>query len=204
MQKFKGNTSLKDIYEKLPVFEDYTMKEFFSVLEDLKDEKFQIKKEENKYKLIILIKILNKEKILNIDITEVTQSEDDLIAFLIKSDNSQKERIAHLENEKKILKKYLDSFSPQGDIKEQKEKIEEEVEDQTDNYLELDSFNINKLIGNPKLLYDYKSMNVIKIIVVLKDGRIAIGQEIGEAYEVLTHPTGISIFDPNSYQEFFL
>ena len=35
LQKFKGNTSLKDIYEKLP---------FFSVLEDLKDEKFQIKK----------------------------------------------------------------------------------------------------------------------------------------------------------------
>ena len=71
------------------------------------------------------------------------------------------------------------------------------------NYLELDSFNINKLIGNPKLLYDYKSMNVIKTIVVLKDGRIAIGQEIGEAYEVLTHPTGISIFDPNTYQEIF-
>ena len=47
-------------------------------------------------------------------------------------------------------------------------------------------------------------MNVIKTIVVLKDGRIAIGQEIGEAYEILTHPTGISIFDPNSYHEFFL
>jgi hypothetical protein len=46
-------------------------------------------------------------------------------------------------------------------------------------------------------------MNVIKTIVVLKDGRIAIGQEIGEAYEVLTHPTGLSIFDPNTYQEIF-
>jgi ABC-type transporter MlaC component len=66
LQKFNGNISLKDIYEKLPVFEDYTMKEFFSVLEDLKDEKFQIKKEKNKYKLNILIKVLNKEKILNI------------------------------------------------------------------------------------------------------------------------------------------
>ena len=66
LQKFNGNISLKNIYEKLLVFEDYTMKEFFSVLEDLKDEKFQIKKEKNKYKLNILIKVLNKEKILNI------------------------------------------------------------------------------------------------------------------------------------------
>ena len=47
-------------------------------------------------------------------------------------------------------------------------------------------------------------MNVIKTIVVLKYGRIVIGQDIGEAYEVLTHPTDISIFDPDTYQEIFL
>ena len=29
MLKFNGNISLKEIYERLPVFEDYTMKEFF-------------------------------------------------------------------------------------------------------------------------------------------------------------------------------
>ena len=163
------------------------MKEIFSVLENLKDEKFQIKKEENKFELNILIKVLNKEKILIIDITEVTQSQDDLIKFLIKSINSQKERLAYLEKEIKIL------------TEEQNEKIEEEIEDQTDNYLELDSFNINELSGNPKLLYDYISMNIIQTIVVLKDRRIAIGQKIDKVYEIISHPTGISIFYPNTY-----
>ena len=66
LQKFNGNISLKDIYEKLPVFKDYNIKEFFSFFEEEKDKKIQKKKEKNKYKLNILIKVLNKEKILNI------------------------------------------------------------------------------------------------------------------------------------------
>ena len=36
------------------------MKEFFSVLEDIKGEKFEIKKEEDKFKLYILVKVINK------------------------------------------------------------------------------------------------------------------------------------------------
>ena len=102
--KFNGNITLKDIYEKLPVFEDYTMKELFEILIELKDDKFQIIKENDKYKLNILIKVLNKEKTLSIDITEVTQSEDDLIKFLINEIKSQEERISNLENELKKLK----------------------------------------------------------------------------------------------------
>ena len=102
--KFNGNITLKDIYEKLPVFEDYTMKELFEILIELKDDKFQIIKENDKYKLNILIKVLNKEKTLSIDITEVTQSEDDLIKFLINEVKSQEERISNLENELKKLK----------------------------------------------------------------------------------------------------
>ena len=102
--KFNGNITLKDIYEKLPVFEDYTMKELFEKLIELKDDKFQIIKENDKYKLNILIKVLNKEKTLSIDITEVTQSEDDLIKFLINEVKSQEERISNLENELKKLK----------------------------------------------------------------------------------------------------
>ena len=102
--KFNGNITLKDIYEKLPVFEDYTMKELFEILIELKDGKFQIIKENDKYKLNILIKVLNKEKTLSIDITEVTQSEDDLIKFLINEVKSQEERISNLENELKKLK----------------------------------------------------------------------------------------------------
>jgi hypothetical protein len=85
--------------------EDYTMKEIFAVFEDLKDEKFQIKKEEDKFKFSILIKILNKEKTLTIDINEVTQSEDDLIKYLIKTLKSQEDRITKLENELNELKK---------------------------------------------------------------------------------------------------
>ena len=105
LTKFNGNITLKDIYGRLPAFEDYTMKEFFGVLEELKDEKFQMKKEEDKFKFLILIKILNKEKTLTIDINEVTQSEDDLIKYLIKTLKSQEDRIAKLENELNELKK---------------------------------------------------------------------------------------------------
>ena len=102
--KFNGNITLKDIYEKLPVFEDYTMKELFEILIELKDDKFQIIKENDKYKLNILIKVLNKEKTLSIDITEVTQSEDDLIKFLVQTVKSQEERITNLEKELKKIK----------------------------------------------------------------------------------------------------
>ena len=105
LTKFNGNITLKDIYGRLPAFEDYSMKEFFGVLEELKDEKFQIKKEEDKLKFLILIKILNKEKTLTIDINEVTQSEDDLIKYLIKTLKSQEDRITKLENELNELKK---------------------------------------------------------------------------------------------------
>ena len=105
LTKFNGNITLKDIYGRLPAFEDYTMKEFFGVLEELKDEKFQMKKEEDKFKFLILIKILNKEKTLTIDINEVTQSEDDLIKYLIKTLKSQEDRITKLENELNELKK---------------------------------------------------------------------------------------------------
>ena len=104
LTKFNGSINLKDIYEKISALEDYTMKEIFAVFEDLKDEKFQIKKEEDKFKFSILIKILNKENALNVDISEVTQSEDDLIKYLMKTIKSQEERITKLENELKAIK----------------------------------------------------------------------------------------------------
>ena len=80
------------------------MKELFEIFQELKDEKFQIKKEGDKYKLIITIKVLNKEKTLSIDLKEVTQSEDDLIKFLVQTVKSQEERITNLENELKKIK----------------------------------------------------------------------------------------------------
>ena len=102
--KYKGNISLQDIYKKFSSLKDYTMKDFFAILEDLKDEKFQIKKEEDKYQLNILIKVLKKEKPLIIDIVETTYSKNDLIQFLIKKVKSNAERIACLEKELKNLK----------------------------------------------------------------------------------------------------
>ena len=85
------------------------MKEFFSVLEDIKGEKFEIKKEEDKFKLYILVKVINKEKTLIIDINEVTVSEDDLIKFIMKINKSNEERITKLENELNELKKSLNT-----------------------------------------------------------------------------------------------
>ena len=65
MPKYNGNISLKDIYKAFPLFNDYTMKDIFANLEDLKDDKFQIIKEENKFKLNILINVLKKRKTFN-------------------------------------------------------------------------------------------------------------------------------------------
>ena len=93
MPAFKGSITLKDIYQKLPALEDYTMKEFFSVLEDIKDENFEIKKEEDNFKLYILVKVINKEKTLIIDINEVTLSQDDIIKVIMKINKSNEERI---------------------------------------------------------------------------------------------------------------
>ena len=47
---------------------------------------------------------MNKEKTLSIDLKEVTQSEDDLIKFLVQTVKSQEERITNLENELKKIK----------------------------------------------------------------------------------------------------
>ena len=92
MPKYIGNKSLKDIYKAFPLFNDYKMKDIFANLEDLKDDKFQIIKEENKFKLNILIKVLKKEKPLIIDIAEVTQSKNDIIQLLIKKVQSNEKK----------------------------------------------------------------------------------------------------------------
>ena len=36
MQKYNGNIGIKDVYETFPLLKDYTMKDIFAVLEDLK------------------------------------------------------------------------------------------------------------------------------------------------------------------------
>ena len=103
MLKYNGNISLKDIYKKCHFLIDYSMKDIFAILEDLKDDKFQIIKEVNKYKLNILIKVLKKEKPLIIDIAEVTQPKNDIIQLLIKKVQSNKKRIKYIEKEIKNL-----------------------------------------------------------------------------------------------------
>ena len=111
MPKYNGNISLKDIYKAFPLFNDYTMKDIFANLEDLKDDKFQIIKEENKFKLNILIKVLKKEKPLIIDIAEVTQSKNDIIQLLIKKVQSNEKKIACLEKEvETLLKEHLNNI----------------------------------------------------------------------------------------------
>ena len=103
MPKYIGNKSLKDIYKTCHFLKDFTMKDIFEILEDLKGDKFQIIKEENKYKLNILIKVLKKVKPLIIDIAEITKSKSDLFLLLIKKVQSHEKRIAFLEKELKNL-----------------------------------------------------------------------------------------------------
>ena len=105
LPKFNGKISLKEVYEQISAFDEYTMGEFFAALEDLTKDKIKIEKSSDKYELDLSFKVLKKEKHLKIQINQVTQSEEDLIKQITKIMLNNNKRLDQLEKKLSQLKK---------------------------------------------------------------------------------------------------
>ena len=154
--KFKGNTNLKNIYEQIRAFDDYTMEEVFTAMKDLPKEDFNLKKEYDKIKLDIKFKIMKKEKHLIIDLIEVKESNESIIQNLMKINKKNEERLEALEKELLELK----------NNKEKKLDVKATQPICTSDFTEKD---VNLNIKGSSLL-------------VLNDGRISIGTKEAGTY----------------------
>ena len=106
--KFKGKISLKEVYNQIPAFDEYTMEEFFAAAGDLTKDKIKlIKSSDNKYEVDLAFKVLKKEKHLKVQITPVIATEEDLIKQLTKIILNNGKRIEQLEKELWELYKQL-------------------------------------------------------------------------------------------------
>ena len=104
--KFNGILTLKEIYEQIPAFDEYTIEEIFSAFDDITMDKIKIVTNSDKFELDFSFKVLKKEKHLKLEITVAQLSKDDLIQKLLKTNEEQKKRISKLEEEiEKIIDK---------------------------------------------------------------------------------------------------
>ena len=116
LPKFNGKISLKEVYEQISAFDEYTMGEFFAAVEDLTKDKIKIEKSSDKYELDLSFKVLKKEKHLKIQISQVTQSEEDLIKQITQIMLNNNKRLDQLEKKLSQLKK---EFNLSEEIKEE-------------------------------------------------------------------------------------
>ena len=104
--KFNGKLTLKEIYEQIPAFDEYTIEEIFSAFDDITKDNIKIVTNSDKFELDFSFKVLKKEKHLKLEITVAQLSKDDLIQKLLKTNEEQKKRISKLEEEiEKIIDK---------------------------------------------------------------------------------------------------
>ena len=80
---FEGKITLKDDYAQIIAFEDYSMEELFNILKDIEKEKFELVNSSNKYNLKILIKVLKKEKELNIPLEKKSHSNKEILQYIL-------------------------------------------------------------------------------------------------------------------------
>lgn len=75
MLNFKGSIDLKVIYKQVKMFDEFTIEEIFNALKEIKDDKYNIIKESENYKLYIIINILKKVKHLIINLNAVPKND---------------------------------------------------------------------------------------------------------------------------------
>ena len=114
-KNFKGSISLKEIVSQIPIFEDYNIQEVFDIIDELKSENYSLIEEKGKFLLIIIFKVLKKEKKLKICLSEFKKTKMQIISELefIKIQNIIK--IAKLKEKLNIISKLdLDASSKKG------------------------------------------------------------------------------------------
>ena len=63
--KFNKTLNLKEIYEQIRAFKEYSMEEFFSALDELGKDNITMSKSSDKYHLDFTFKVLKKKNISN-------------------------------------------------------------------------------------------------------------------------------------------
>ena len=116
---FAGKITLKDIYSQINAFEDYSMEELFTILKEIEKDKFEIINSSDKYDLKISIQVLKKVKELNIHLEKKSQSNSEILQFLLNEVKTQEKQIEKLEKELSNLREL------QKKEKERKEKEKE-------------------------------------------------------------------------------
>ena len=124
--KFNQQLSLKEIYEQIRAFKEYSMEEFFSALDELTKDNISLEKSSDKYYLDFAFKILKKEKHLKIEIKELSISKEDIIQNLTKKIFNNKKRIENLINEIEKLKYSEEIIKIANDWKEKGNKFTKE------------------------------------------------------------------------------
>ena len=104
LPKFSKTINLNEIYEQIRAFKEYSMEEFFSALDELGKDKITMSKSSDKYYLEFTFKVLKKEKLLKLEMNEISTSKEEIIQDLLKRCLNNKKRIANLEKEINILK----------------------------------------------------------------------------------------------------
>jgi len=104
LPKFSKELNLKEIYEQIRAFNEYSMEEFFSALDEITKDNITMSKSSDKYYLDFTFKVLKKEKHLKLEINEISISKEEIIQDLLKRCLNNKKRIENLEKEIVILK----------------------------------------------------------------------------------------------------
>ena len=75
-----------------------------------------------------------------------------------------------------------------------------EIEDNFDLNVNIEDFSLNDL-KHDKTIFNYESSFKFSSLIILKDGRIAVGRSLAPSIKESFHPTSISIFDKDNFKE---
>ena len=102
--KFTRNINLKEIYEQIRAFSEYSMEEFFSALNELTKDNITMEKSSDKYYLVLSFKVLKKIKHLKLELNEASLSKNDIIQELLKKVLNNTRRIKTIMKELETIK----------------------------------------------------------------------------------------------------
>ena len=139
--KYKGDIFLDKIQSQIKAFLDYNINEIYEEIKQLNFNNFSLKKEKNKYKLIIEILVLRKKKNIIIDLNE---NKKDLIKETINNyEKIIKEKDILISNLKEKIKKLEEQLNENIkkdniilDLKEKMKELEKRLEEKDKDVLD--------------------------------------------------------------------
>lgn len=137
--EYISKLSLKEIISQIPVFEDYSLNEIESELENIGDENISMERKEDKIQLKYKLTILKKEKYLTFDLipkdkyveneddkddyTYTEEEKDKIISDLKKEIEAQNLEIKKIENDIKEAERIKTTLEFEVSIKEEQLKF---------------------------------------------------------------------------------